>query len=337
MNSSSTSSITKKILGKDTAEFTVMQEAGFQIPDILNFVSSWPKIPSEYKLHVIADAILTYYKNNPEYTKQLAELLNTLKTKDRDTASYRLGKLISIWLHQRWSSLPCASLSSTDAFELFPQHALAPPTIRLPKEPISTAYGGWGRYPSKSLNIPLEWEGTTDGFARVLDHMTEPKRISVIGFGDGNELAVLHKKFPDAKISGFERYKNEKYQTQLDLLAKEPKISLHYENYRASYKQDDEPVDLAVIRHPDSKGDRKGWYHTVIETLEALSTDGILLMSFYSESEMLALKNKLIELGFGDYIWSEKINPYAYNPSFMSNNGTFSFDLMLAALRPKIL
>src|SRR3990167_7648765 len=129
MNSSSTNDITKKILGKDTQEFTVIQEAGFQVQDILNYIASWPRLPSEYKLHVIADSILSHYKDHPEYTKQLSQLLIALKETKKDTASYRLGKLISIWLHQRWSSLPCAELSSEEAYALFPQHALAAPTI----------------------------------------------------------------------------------------------------------------------------------------------------------------------------------------------------------------
>lgn len=335
MFSSSTKDISNKILGKDLPEFDHIKASGFQLEDILNFITSWARVPAEFKLHVLADAILDYYKDHPEYSTQLSQLLSVLKTTSRDSASNRLGKLISTWLHQRWSTLPCAQLSSAKAFKLFPQHALQAPTIPLPKEPIATGYYGWGRYPSKSLHTPLEWEGATDAFARVLDHIAEPKRISVIGVGDGNGISALHKKFPDAKISGFERYKNEKYQTQLDLLAQEPNISLHYDNYRASYKQEDEPVDLAVIRHPNSKGDTKAWYVRVNTALESLAPDGILLMSFYSEKEMLALKNKLIKHGYGDFIWSEKVNPYAYNPSFMSNTGTYSFDFMLAALRPK--
>lgn len=336
MNSSSTSSITKKILGKDTAKFTVMQEAGFQTQNILNLVSSWPRVPAEYKLHVLADAILNHYKDHPDYSTQLSNLLNTLKAANKDTASYRLGKLISIWLHQRWSALPCAELSSDDAYALFPQHALQAPEIQPPKEPISAGYGGWGSYPSKSLHIPLEWTGATDGFSKVLDHIQEPNRISVIGFGDGNELAVLHRKFPDAKISGFETSPNEKYKTQLDRLSAEPNISIHYDQYRDSFKQDDVPVDLAIIRHPNSLGATQRWYHTVIKTLNSLSPDGTLLMSFYSEKEMRALKNMLVEQGMPDFIWSEKVNPYAYNPSFMSKTGTYSFDFMLAALRPKM-
>lgn len=333
MHSSSTVRISKMILSNDLAQFSTIQAAGFQVQDILQFISSWPRVPSEYKLQVIADAIFSHYKQNPAFAENLSELIKVLKDTNKNTASYRLGKIIGSWLHQQWTSLPCAELPNSEAYRLFPQHALAPPSIQPPDKPFAAINSGF-KYLSKTLHRPLEWEGAIDSFSPILDVIPQPKRISVIGFGDGKELIALHEKWPNAKIYGFEQSPDNEYKSQLDLIASKPNITIHYNGYPKSYKHDANPIDFALIRHPNSLGNSH-WVNIVFKTMDALSPDGTLLISFYSEHEMRALKAAFLNQSGMRYIWSEKVNPHAFNPSFMSTSGTYSFDFMLVTIRPK--
>jgi trans-aconitate methyltransferase len=54
------------------------------------------------------------------------------------------------------------------------------------------------------LFIPKEWAGQHDAFSLILDVIPQPKKITVIGFGNGMELYALHQQWPDAKIKGYE-------------------------------------------------------------------------------------------------------------------------------------
>ncbi len=324
------------ILNSDAAQFSVIAAASFQAQEVMTFISSWPRVPSEYKLQVIAEALLAHYKENPGFADNLSQLLNALLVTNINTASYRLGKIISSWLHQQWATLPCADLSNHEAYRLFPEHALAPPSIPRPIKVFKPDVSSFmGQYKAKTLYRPLDWEGALDGFSHLLDTLPQPKKMSVIGFGDGKELLLLNQKWPETKIHGFETQKRNKFKPQLDLIAVKPNITIHYDEQPASYKHHDETIDFALIRHPNSLGDAP-WNNIVMKTLASLAPDGTLLINFYSKKEMRALKKKFIAEAGSEYVWSEKVNPHAYNPAFMSQSGSYSFDLILVTIRSKL-
>lgn len=234
----------------DAEQLLTIKNAGFKVQDILQYISFWPRIPSGYKLQVLAQEIFTYYRLNPGFAEQLSDLFKKLKETKKDTASYLLWKIMASWLHQDWPTLPCAQLSNEKAFSLFPEHALAPPTIQTPSKPFKAMVSGWRGYMSKVLHRPLEWEGALDSFSALLDVIPPPKKMSVIGFGDGRELEVLNMKWPDTKIYGFEQTQQNEYNSQMDFISSKPNITVHYNNTPHSYAHQDGPIDLALIRHP---------------------------------------------------------------------------------------
>ena len=333
----STSRIYEMFLSDDDmAQFSVIQAAGFPVQDLLRFTANWPRVRPDFQLQVIADALLSHYRHHPVFADNFSLLLKALKESDKTTASYRLWKMISSWLHQQWTSLPCADLPNYEAYRLFPEHALAPPSIKPPDQPIQTRWIAQVDCHAKVLAIPLEWEGALDGFLPLLDVIPPPKSISVIGFGNGRELIAINKKWPAATIYGFEHSFYDQGNSQPDILTSEPNIKLCYHSQPESYKHhDDQPIDFALIRHPDSSS-ASAWLNIVLKVMDSLSADGTLLISFYSQKEMRALKKAFMNKVGDHYIWSEKVNPFAYNPSFMSKSAMFSFDLMLVTIRPKL-
>lgn len=331
---SSSTVLSKMIMRENSDQFTSIQAAGFPVQDLLRLVSAWPRVPSEFKLQVVADSLFSHYRENPSFGETLSQLLNALKETEKNSATYRLWKIMGSWLHQQWTSLPCAKLSSNEAYRLFPEHALAPPLIHPPIKPFQAEKYGF-KYLGKVLYRPLEWEGALDSFSRLLNAIPQPKRMSVIGFGDGKELIELHKKWPSTIIHGFEHSERDEYKRQLELIASEPNVEIHYNARPESYKHGTDLIDFALIRHPNALGN-KGWVYVVLKTMESLTTDGTLLINFYSKKEMRYLKAALMEIAGSKYSWSEKVNPYAFNPAFMSKSGTYSFDLILVTVRSKL-
>lgn len=320
-----------RILGAHVQQFHQVQATGFRTADLIELVSSWPRIPSEYKMHVIADAVFSHYMHHPEFSKELSATLHVLTEFKKDTAAYRLGRLINAWLHQRWTFLPCAQLPVQEAHHLFPQHALAPPVLPPPKEPFAVRLQGWARYPSKVLHRPLEWEGALDGFRGLLDHITQPANLSVIGFGDGKELVLLSQKWPNTVIHGFEQ-PSLREENKIHFSSN---IAVHYDDSPLSYKHNEQPVELALIRHPNCVGN--SWSSIVFKALNSLAApNGMLLITFYSERELSALKAQFLSMAESNkYTWTDRVNPRAYNPFFMSMDGKYSFDFFVAAIKLK--
>lgn len=322
------------ILGCDLSRFNTIKARGFLPNDVEHLISNWPKTSSEYKLQVLADAIFEHYGSMPEYGPFLAKIMVSTQRSLKNTASNRLGKIIACWLHQLWPILPTINLTPSQAYNLFPEHALPPPVVPFNEKPFETFTINWNKCPQKMLHRPTGWTGALDSISKVLDHLECPKTTTVIGFADEKELQLLHQKWPETKILGFELPLYQKDHQKLEFLTgnQSSNIFVDYDENPDSYRFFGNPVDLILIRHPDSMS-YNCWNKIVSKAAKSLADEGLLLITFHSRAEMLSLKMAFYEEGLPGFTWEDCVNPMAYNPLFTSVKGTYSFDFYLVAIK----
>lgn len=304
--------IDSKILGNHLESFIPVKNSGFKTEQVVNLIANWPKISSEFKLQVIADAILQHYKNEASYAKEFSYTIASLQSMEKTSASYRLGQILSSFLHQQWNELPCANLSPLDAYSLFQEHALAPPPFPIHEDLIQTYWIDDPKESSKILKIDHKYPSASDSWISILDAIETPHHVHVVGFQDEKNLELIKRKWPNSHLNILDQ------EIDIEGILDRP------------LKTIDIPIDLLIVRHPPKlDSDFKKQF---LDLFLKLSENGMVLFSFYSKNQMYSFKEKFKELNIKGLIWNDKLNPFAYNPIFISKNGKYSFDLYLSTV-----